>query len=79
MKNADEDDKTEDHHAPIQPLLRLAVSTNSQPGEAIDIGNNNDKHNTTSWMHGQLSFKQQRLVQQARERGCTLLLMPTGM
>jgi hypothetical protein len=77
MKNADEDGKAEDHHAPIQPLLRLAVSA-SQPGEAMDTGNN-DKHNTTSWMHGQLSFKQQRLVQQARERGCTLLLMPTGM
>lgn len=77
-KPTDDLDEAEDYYpAPIQPLLRLAMS---QPGQTMDGGNTNENsHHSTSSMDGQFSFKQQRLVQQARERGCTLLLMPTGM
>lgn len=77
-KPTDDEDTAEDSSvAPIQPLVRLAVSP---PGPTMDGGNTNDTSPySTSSMHSQRSFKQQRLVQQARERGCTLLLMPTGM
>lgn len=77
--NNQDDDRKEDELPPIQPLLRLTVS---QPGPNTVVQQQNNTANVdtnmNSWIDG-CSFKQQRLVQQANERGCTLLLMAPGM